>query len=276
MTTRARWLREPLVHFAALGAALFALHRAVAPPPATRRIEVTRAVVEGLRRDHARRTGAPPTPTEEAALVDRWVDGEVMVREALALGLDRGDIIVRRRLLQKMEFLNEGAEPVPAPTDAELEAWLAAHPGAHAVPDRVSLTHVFVSTERHGAAAEAAAAALRARVVAGEDAAGLGDPFLRGREFPLYTETELAGVFGPALATAVLRLEPGTWSAPLHSSYGLHLVRVTERRPGRRPALAEVREAVARDWQAAQRDTGARAALARLRASYDIHVEASP
>ena len=108
-----RWLKEPLLHFAVLGAALVGLHRWVAPPSLGRQIVLSAPLIHGLRQDHLRRNGALPTASEEAALVQRYIDNEVLYREALALGLDRGDIIVRRRLVQKMEFLTEGLEPLP-------------------------------------------------------------------------------------------------------------------------------------------------------------------
>jgi peptidyl-prolyl cis-trans isomerase C len=137
-------LREPLVHFVVLGTALFLLYARVAPEPA-HEIVVPASLVQGLVRDAERRTGRTPTPAEAEAMVERWIDDEVRYREALALGLDRGDLIVRRRLVQKMDFLLAGSTPVPAPTDAELAAWLAAHPDQYAAPDRLSFEHVFAA-----------------------------------------------------------------------------------------------------------------------------------
>lgn len=268
-----RWLREPLVHFVLLGGALFAVHQWVAPPRPTNRIVISESVMRGLRQDHLRRNGALPTQDEEAALVQRFVDNEILYREAVAQGLDRGDIIVRRRLVQKMEFVLEGDEPVAEPTDTELRAYLEAHAARYAVAERVALTHVFVSTDRHGAAAERSAAELLAELAAGADPSGLGDPFLRGRDFPSQTERELAGIFGAPFAAQVMTLPLGPWSAPLRSSYGLHLVRISDRSPGRQPPLDEMRTAVLRDWQEEHRATATAAALARLRQRYDVSVE---
>jgi len=266
-----RWLREPLVHFAVLGAALFALQR-WATPPARDRIVVTAEVARGLRQDHARRYGAPPTAAEESVLVRRWVDDEVLVREATRLGLDRGDIIVRRRLIQKMQFLQESLARIPVPSDAELEAWLDAHATRYAAPARVSLTHVFVAADAH-ADPGTTAAQVAAALASGVDPARLGDPFLRGRDLPLQTESQLAGVFGASFASAVASLPAGTWSAPLRSSYGLHLVRVDAREAGRRPTLDEVRRAVTDDWTEARRDEATRTALDALRTRYRVVVE---
>src|SRR6185295_8872661 len=110
-----------------------ALHRWVSPPPRGRQIVLSESIIHGLRQDHLRRNGALPTASEEAALVQRYIDNEVLYREALALGLDRGDIIVRRRLVQKMEFLTEGIDPIATPTDDELQGYLDAHSERYAV-----------------------------------------------------------------------------------------------------------------------------------------------
>jgi hypothetical protein len=278
-----RVLREPLLHFVVFGVVLFAWHRAVAPPAPTNAIVVTAATQNGFRQEHLRRHGRLPTAAEEHALVERYVDTEVMLREALALGLDRGDIIVRRRLVQKMEFVNQGLEPHPAPTDAELEALLARHAERYTMASRLSLEHVFVSSGAHPADAPMAAVdgrerirELRERVEAGEDPARLGDPFLRGRTFRAQTEGELGGVFGPAFACEVQSLPPDEWSGPIASSFGFHLVRVTERTGGRRATVAEVRRELMRDWEAEERAESARRALVQLRARYDLRIEPTP
>ena len=263
MTIPSRWRREPMLHFILLGAALFALHRQLAPPVA-REIVLSRSLLDGLRQDHLRRRGAPPTAPEEAALVERFLDDEFLYREALALGLDRGDVIVRRRLIQKMEFLTEDMDPLPAPTDAELQAWLDAHAARYAAAERLTLVHVFVDAGRHGKAAER---------VAGADPSGLGDPFLRGRELRRHTERELAAIFGTAFAARLEALPMDAWSEPLRSAYGYHLVRVSERLAGGLPPLAEFRAAVTRDWLESRRVEANRAALDRLRRRYVVRRE---
>lgn len=268
-----RILREPLLHFAILGCALFWLWGRVAPSESTRVIVLSAADVEALRHDHRRRTGAEPTPAEDAALVDRFVDDEVLHREALALGLDRGDIIVRRRLLQKMEFLLEGLHPVPEPSDAELEAYRTEHADRYHAPARIGLTHVFVSRDRHGDTAMAEAERLRAALEHGADPADLGDPFLRGRELRAQSEQDLSGIFGPAFARVALELPLGAWSGPITSSYGLHLVRVSDRTAAETPPLARIRTVVLQDWTEERRLAALRQALADLQKTYDVRVE---
>jgi hypothetical protein len=268
-----RLLREPLLHVVVLGVLLFGLYAWVAPPRASEEIVVPADAVVAMREDFRRRTGRVASATDERAMVDAWVGDEVLVREALALGLDRGDAIVRRRLIQKMEFLIENTEPVPAPTETELSAYLAAHPERYGNPERISLTQVFVSAQRAGDGAAAEAASLRARLEDGADPAALGDPFLRGREFRLYAQSELANVFGASFAAAVMRLPDGTWSEPIRSSFGVHLVRITERRPGVAPTLSMARERVERDWREERRQALDREARERLKARYVVRIE---
>ena len=269
----ARLVREPLVHVVLLGVVLFGLHRWVAPPKASQEIVVPADALGGLRDDFRRRTGRMPSATDEQALVDAYVDDEILVREGMALGLDRGDVVVRRRLIQKMGLLLENTEQVPAPTDAELQAYLAAHTSRYATPPRVSFTHVFVSAQRAGDRVGSEAEALRTQLDAGADPATLGDPFLRGREFRLHAQGELASIFGAPFATDVMALPEGAWSAPIRSTFGLHLVRVSEKRAGTAPDLAAVREQVEREWRVERRATLDREARARMRARYVVRVE---
>jgi hypothetical protein len=227
----------------------------------------------GLRDDFRRRTGRMPSATDEQQLVDAYANDEILVREGMALGLDRGDVVVRRRLIQKMELLLENTEPVPAPSEAELQAYLASHAARYASPARVSFTHVFISIQRAGDRAGSEADALRAQLEAGADPATLGDPFLRGREFRLHAQGELASIFGAPFAAEVMALPENVWSAPLRSSFGLHLVRVSEKRAGTGPELAAVREQVEREWRAERRASLDRDARARLRARYVVRMD---
>ncbi len=271
-----RLIGEPLVHFLLLGVAVLVLGRVVGADGDARQITVPASVVQGLRQDHLRRTGALPTSDEEAALVQRFVDDEVLYREAIALGLERGDVIVRRRLVQKMEFLTEGLGAAAEPSDADLSAYLQAHAARWAIGERVSLTHVFVGTDRHGADAPALAESLHRQLAAGADAATLGDPFLRGMTLRQQDERGVAAVFGPAFAAEAMRLPAGPWSAPIRSSYGFHVVRIDERLPAEMPTLAAVRADVEREWRNERRAEAGRSALATIRGRYDVRIDSVP
>jgi hypothetical protein len=268
-----RCLREPLVHFVVLGGAFFALHAAVAPAPRDGRVVISGDFVAGLRREHQGRTGRPPTVEEERALVDRFVDEEVLYREAVALGLDRGDPIVRRRLAQKMVFVAEdGAAREPA--DAELAAYLAAHADRYCEAGRASFRHVFLGRDRRGPAAEADARQLLAALQGGAPAEAAGDPFLQGAAFARRTAAEIEAVFGAAFAAALPAAPLGTWSGPIASSFGVHLVRVEAREPGGLPPLAAVRGRVRADLLDERRGAAVREMRERLRARYHVEIQA--
>lgn len=262
--------REPLVHFFAVGALLFALHAAVAPPP-QRRVEITAAFVEALRAEQLERTGRLPGDAETRALVDRHIDEELLYREALALGLDRGDVIVRRRLVQKMELAARASVQEPSPGD--LAAHLAAHPDRYRAAESISFRHVFVRRDPGGRDAAEKAAELLAALRAGADPTSLGDPFVAGATFTRRTRADLSGLFGPTFATAALAAPPGGWSDPIPSAYGLHLVHVTAREGGASPPLDAVRARVREDLLAERREAAVRAEIDRLRARYSVHVE---
>jgi len=266
------WWKDPLVHFVAFGTAVFAAHWYLAPVQPGNAIILSEPMVRGLQQEHARRTGAAPTAAEADALIDQYVRNEILYREALAQGLDRGDIIVRRRLVQKMEFLLENQESISEPSDAELEAFLDAHAERYTVPDRLSFTHVFVGRDRHADPA-AVAGELLARLRTGSDSSGLGDPFLHGTTFTLRTADELTGLFGGEFVAQLGQAELNEWSPPLRSSFGVHLVRVSEVRPERRPALADVRTRVHRDWTDARRVELNERALQQLRHRYEVRVD---
>lgn len=276
MTLSARvrsWLREPALHFVVIGLGLFGLHAAVAPRAVPTRIVVSASFIEGLRSEQMQRNGRPPTAEEERGLIDRFIDDEVLYREAIALGLDRGDLIVRRRLVQKMEFVARGAAPEREPSTAELQALLDAHAERYGAKAAVSFRHVFLSRDRHGDAVHDDAVRALAALRAGAEPGGVGDPFLQGASWKARTEPEVAVIFGDAFAKAVVALAPGAWSEPIVSSYGEHLVRVDSRAPGGAPALSAVLARVREDWLSARREEDDRAAHRRLRARYVIDVE---
>jgi peptidyl-prolyl cis-trans isomerase C len=265
--------REPMVHFLALGAALFALHAAVAPRPADH-LEITAAFVDALRAEQRERSGRLPTDAETRGLVERHVGEELLYREALALGLDRGDVIVRRRLVQKMELLARAS--VREPTDAELAAHLAAHPDRFRAAEAVSFRHVFVSRDRHGAAAAAKADELLAALRGGADPATLGDPFVAGSSFARRTRADLESTFGAPFAEAALAAPLAGWSGPIASTYGLHLVHASARDGTAPPDLAAARARVREDLLTERREGAVRAEIDRLRARYAVHIDGAP
>lgn len=258
------------MHFVLLGAAVLVAYEVLAPPPADV-VRVPATAVAAQVRRFTDREGRPPTADERAALVEGWVEDAILHREARALGLDRSDPIVRRRLIQKMRFLHEDLADLEAPPERALEAHLAAHADDYRTPDRFTFRHVFLAADRHDdldAAVAAAAEALRG----GADPAGVGDPFVHGGRFAALDAPRAATLFGGAFVAALREASPGVW-APARSSFGAHLVRVEETIPGAVPPLAAVRSRVLADWREAERARAAKAAMERLRARYEVRVE---
>jgi hypothetical protein len=274
-TLLGRILREPLLHFFAIGAGLFGLFAVLRGPVAgdPARIHVDRARIAQLAGGFERTWQRPPTREELAGLVDDFVREEILYREAIALGLDRDDLIVRRRMRQKIEFLSADVAPVAEPDDAALARHLDRHADAYRIEPRVSLRQVLLSRDRRGDAAPADAQALLARLAADPDAEALGDPSLLPASLPLVPLRDVAREFGEGFAAAVAQLEPGRWSGPVESSFGLHLVFVEAREAGRAPALAEVRDAVRSDWIAARRSEADEAFYRGLRERYEVTID---
>ena len=272
-----RITREPLVHFLALGALLFGLNawrddrRADTKSPTS--IEVTSAVIERLRAGYERQFGQAPDSAALRGLVTAHIREEVLCREALALGLDRDDSIVRQRLAQKMEFITDDLVGAAEPAEAVLHSYFATNAARYARPARVSFRHVYFSTDKRGAAADAAARTALTGLNSGANDDSLGDAFLHGFEFAGREPVELAALFGPEFVTRLTALPADRWSGPVVSSYGLHLVRVEMRTEPEQVSLSQARPAVLRDFQEEQRRTANREIFKRLKQRYQITVD---
>ncbi len=270
-------LKEPLLHFVLLGVLIFAVNAWRGPrrvaEDAVPRIEVTAAVVERLRAGYERQFGHPPGVDDLRGLVTAHVRQEVLCREALALGLDRDDTIVRQRLAQKMEFLTDDVAGAAEPEEAALQKFFADNAARYARAARVSFRHVYFSQEKRGADADAAAREAMAALQKGGSEEAMGDAFLHGFEFAERAGEELAALFGPGFAERLLSLPPGGWRGPVVSSYGLHLVRIDARSEAEPVRLAEVQEAVVRDFKEERRQVANREVFERLRARYEISVD---
>jgi hypothetical protein len=271
-----RLIREPLLHFLLAGALLFALYGTVAgDDDRPDRIVISEARVSNLAESFARVWMRPPTAEELSGLVDEYLREEVLYREAVALGLDQNDLIVRRRMRQKMEFLNEDLASAQEPTDAELQALLDAKPEIFQEPAQTSFEQVFVSRERSGSPADEQALVLLERLQGDpdpEEAASLGDATLLPRVLEQATAREVAGTFGSDFSDALANAPVGTWTGPLESSFGLHLVRITERTAAQAPGLADVRDRVAREWAAERRTEANERFYRALRNRYEVEV----
>ena len=270
-----RLAREPLLHFLILGAALFGLAWLLEDgADQTSEIVVDAAQIERLAEDFRRTWQRPPTRAELEGLIEDHVREEVFYREALALGLDRNDPAIRRRLRQKMEFLNADLTAQMEPDQAALRVFLEEHAERYREPARYRFVQVYFSRERHGKNARRDAEQALARLQGGEmaDPTALGDPLLLEPGYEEMREDEVARLFGPEFARRLAGLPLGRWAGPIASAYGLHLVRIDAHTEPRLPPLHDIRTPLERDWRAAQTRAAQEAFYQKLQSRYRITV----
>jgi peptidyl-prolyl cis-trans isomerase C len=272
-----RWLSEPLVHFLLIGMALFVAYRALNPAAVadarTNVIELTQDDLFQMSVVRLAQGRPAPTPDEMRHLVEAKVREEILYREALALGLDKGDTIVKRRLAQKMEFLAEDVAAVSDPASGELEAWFEKNAERFAVAPRVSFRHLYFSPDRRGSTARGDAERALARLSEVPDdasVAALSDPFMFQEHYGDRSPEQLAKLFGPAFAREIFKLAPGLWQGPIESGYGWHLVFADTVTPRRLPAFEEVETEVKVAWVEEQRAISKRKMYEAMRARYQV------
>ncbi len=277
-----KFLKEPLFHFLLLGGAIFAVHawrqpdETAADGAGAQRIEVNAAAIKRLREGWTRQFQRAPNAEDMQALVEAHIKEEVLYREALAMGLDREDTIVRRRMAQKMEFLTQDISMAATPDDAALEQFFMQHAARYAQPAQVSFRHVYFSKERRGAKLEAdARETLAALAKPGASDEAFGDPFLHGYTFTEHREQDVTGIFGSEFAAVLMKSPSSAWTGPVTSSYGLHLVLVTERGASQPVTLTAVRDTVLRDLLEERRLTVNADVVAGLRKNYEIVIDAA-
>jgi hypothetical protein len=275
-----RLLREPLLQFLALGAMLFALYGLVGKRSADvpEKIVVSASRIANLGDGFLRTWRRPPSGQELQGLIEDYVRDEVFYREGRAAGLDRDDVIIRRRVRQKMEFLAEDMS-VPEPSDEQLAAFLAANPERFRIDDHLTFHQIFLSATRRTNTIESDSkhvASVLARADAAVDATALGDPFLLGEEFRSLSPSKVTSIFGEGFAKRIAAIETARWQGPISSGFGEHFVFISERISGDLPPLDAVRPAVRREWANARRLEAERKLYASLRKRYEIVVEVPP
>ena len=269
-TRAAALLREPLVHFLVLGALVFVAMAGRAPDLGERRIIVDEPVVAGLVNHHVRAFRRPPTAEELDGLIRDHVRGEVYYREALRLGLDTDDEVVKKRLRNKMLAIAGAEAEAAQPSDAELQALLDADPARYAAPPRYRLEQIYLGPD--APALRAAAAAEIGRIPKGARPGITTQPLPLPARFDDASQTDLAEQLGDDFATALARLPVGTWMGPVVSGFGLHLVRIDQRVQPPPPRLADVRQRLENDWRSSAIRKAQDAHLQQLLDSYDVEI----
>ncbi len=279
-----RLLREPLLHFLLIGAGLFALFHYMRPhrdtSPTSRQIQFSLDELSQLALLFQSQWRREPTVDELDHLVENKVQQEVLYREALTMGLDKGDEIVKRRMAQKMQFLAEDVAAVREPTTEQLKNWFTNNSQKFAIPARFSFRHLYFSTDRRGEhARDDAAKALAQLTGQPEDsklAASLADPFMFQDYYRDRAQEYLGKEFGPRFAESVEKLTPGSWQGPVESGYGWHLVFVDTVIPARTPTLEEVESDVKTAWLSQQKAQAWEKAYKEIRAKYMVLLPVVP
>jgi parvulin-like peptidyl-prolyl isomerase len=221
-----------------------------------------------------------PSPEEFTALIENKIREEVLYREALALGLDKNDTIVKRRMAQKMEFLAEDVANAREPNAQELKEWFGKNEKQFAQPGRVTFRHLYFSPDSRGQQTrEAAERALKNLAGKPEDwpgARNLADPFMFQDYYGDRSADQLAKDFGPQFAQAIFQLSPGSWQGPVESGYGWHLIWIDSISAGHIPQFEEVEQDVKSAWMAAKRAESWNKSYAEMRKKYEVYLPQPP
>lgn len=273
-------LREPLVHFVVFGILVFGGYKLIDHQPQTaanpQRIEITEDDLRQLAVVWLAQGRQMPTLREMRALVDQKVTSEMLVREAMALGLDSNDEVIKRRLAQKMDFLIADVAALAAPSNEELETWFEANKSDFTKPPRLSFRHLYFSFDKRGAdardTAEASLARVAGRPPGALETANVADPFMFRDYYADVTPEQMAKEFGGAFTDALFQFQPGDWRGPIESGYGWHLIWIDSREAVRVPALEEIRPAVMQAWQAERYREVKQRAIDEIRSRYEVVV----
>ena len=278
-----KFFREPLVHFLLIGAVLFAVYALWGQQDVEeqgRSINISAGEINWLTDVWEKRWMRPPTDAERTGLVNQYLREMVLYREAVAMGLDKDDPVIRRRLGQKLEFRSQDLISPQPPTEDELRDYFKIHIDRYQKPDLVTMTQIFIDPDLRGdktlADAEAIKKQLQALKEFPQDTKSYGDSFMLQNYYPERTEAELLKFFGSGFAQSVFELSPGQWHGPVLSGYGTHLVYVHDHQRADPPTFAEAEQQVRQEWERDKREELNEQFIASVIARYDVTIEGAP
>src|SRR6476659_4972163 len=270
-------LGEPMLHFLLIGIALFGAYRSLSPVDAGgRRIFVTQGIVDDLVTQHVAARGREPSTSELNHLIESYVRDEILYREGVRLGLERDDIVVKRRVRQKIEMIAEEEASTRAPTDADLSAYLVANQARFVQPAILTFEQVFIGESTSGRGVVHAVAVTREALRSGAGPEELGKPTLLPHRMTRTPADLVARDFGAGFAVALGKAPVGEWVGPIDSSFGAHYVRVSDRTPALAPQLATVRDHVVREWENERRQRARNDAYPKMHCEYTVLIEPKP
>lgn len=279
-----RWLREPLLHFLLIGMLLFGiyayLNRGRTGTQSSKQIVLSLDELRTMTAYFQSQWHRPPTPQEFQSMVEDKIKEEVLYREGLAMGLDKDDTIVKRRMAQKVQFLSEDVAAAHEPSSAELKAWFDKNTDKFALPSRYSFRHIYFSPDKRGKNAFNDAGQALTKIAGQPEDSSLitqvADRFMFQDYYGDRAPSAIAKEFGPQFAVALEKLKPGSWQGPIESGYGWHLVFVDTVIPGRIPAFDEVESDVKTAWLGEQKALTWDKAYKEMRAKYTVLLAAPP
>ena len=275
-----KFLREPLLHFLLIGAAIYLLYGVFAEPvmdETDKTIVVSAGEIEWMQSSWQKRWNRPPTVKELDGLIQQYIRETVLYREALTMGLNQHDQVIRRRLAQKLEFLARDLVALTPPTAEELQVYFAENRDRYQEPVRYTFTQVFIDPDKRGDATLANAEAIKATLIAKgdalEDPGAMGDDSMLQNYYPEKDPIEIRKYFGNGFAESLVELSPGQWHGPVLSGYGVHLVYVSTVSEPPAPVFEELRERVVQDWKTEQGEELNEKFYASLREQYTVVIE---
>jgi len=273
-----KWLGEPLLHFLLIGGLLFVIYglQNEGYEDDANRIVFTEADIDRLILLWEKKQQRPPTQVELDGMIEQQIREEVMYREALAMGLEQNDPIVRRRLAQKVEFISADLAAQIEPTETELADYLAKHSEKFEIPARISFTQIYLNADKRGTNVQEHAQYLLDELNQASskvDVMAAGDPIMFGPQHEQLTEKQVSRLFGSDFASSLFALPVGIWQGPILSGYGFHLVRIDNKTVASQPEMKTVREKLRTEWFAQQRRTVDKAFYQSLRQRYEIVIK---
>jgi len=275
-------LKEPLVHFTVFGLLLFLAYDWFGSKDTgaiENRIVVPASRVEMMISRWTMQLGRPPTEEEVRSLIEGYIREEALSREASALGLDKEDVIIRRRLAQKMEFLSVDMASVEEPDTNALKQFYNDHILNYQVPGEVTFYQVYISTDTRTPLeaqefARAMLQTLRNEEIDGDRAQEYGDPFMLPNYFPNYSVNDIQGLFGPGnFVEVIFQAEMQQWTGPVQTPYGFHLVYVEAREDSQFEPFSQVQERVYQDYLESRQQEMGEAYLNEIINRYSVEIE---
>lgn len=267
-----KFLKEPLIHFLVIGGLIFFVYgqKNGGFEEKENRIVITKSNFDRLIMQWKKKHFRNPTKAETDEILEEFIYHEVMYREALVMGLDKNDIIIQRRLSQKLEFLSSDILQIAEPTNDELQEYLNTHSEKFMLPSKLSFTHVYIDTNKH---TKEYFEELKKDLESGKSYKTLGDPFMFAKEFTNVTQTDVSKVFGRAFAKKIFSLHVDSLQGPIRSGYGLHFVNISKKTDAKVAKVQDIKSTLTKYWKEEKTEQANSKIYQDLKKQYNIEVQ---